>query len=620
MKKALFLLSVAAFSVSLFGCGSANTSSSIESINPNDLWDEKYIDPTNDFGTFDSVKVLKDNVYLDKAEESFDKSGDYKYEFYSGDNMRYVNLSSGYAITLEKDKYKIDTTLSRFAVKFTSNEGQLRISYEDVDPYSHDKKGYDIYTSEWLFPYLRKEQYLVDNNFEYFENPMVESTELRDDLAITCYYVNVKNPVTIEFPYYHIALVRKKSHFSDFHLVLYKAKRADVNYFKGVLRGISLFSEKGKAKNNLPKQKALPNPRWNEETKKYYEYLLNKQYPGFGFFRYSMDNVDGDNPAEFNAKILEENNFLEKTFDTTFEIMPTYAHLNWAGTPMRFSQGAHDLAGGNGFDGKRVLQYTYQFTENNNSVYFGKDSDLSSPMFKILRGEFDKQFHQLARDIKAYKQPILFRLNNEMNTDWTTYCGLFNLIDPDIFKQTWIHLYNIFENEKVDNCIWIFNPFDTSKPSSSWGEDLNYYPGNEYVQALGLTSYEFNNYNEENTNNEGRFSFKTRFETLYQKNSGTFDDMPAIVSEFGCAAGGATTGDLGRNEDYQATWVLDMFKELAAGRKYTKYIKEIVWFNTNDMDGDLIKNYLNVNASLTKTCQAFKEGFALLKEAEANAK
>ena len=56
-------------------------------------------------------------------------------------------------------------------------------------------------------------------------------------------------------------------------------------------------------------------------------------------------------------------------------------------------------------------------------------------------------FTNIANAFKSYKEPILFRLNNEMNTDWTSYSGIVSLLDPDIFITTWKRLYNIFEEK-----------------------------------------------------------------------------------------------------------------------------------------------------------------------------
>ena len=114
---------------------------------------------------------------------------------------------------------------------------------------------------------------------------------------------------------------------------------------------------------------------------------------------------------------------------------------------------------------------------------------------------------------------------------------MMTLLDPDIFQATWIRLYDIFEEEGVDNCIWIFNPIAVSCPYSSWGEDLCYMPGVDYVQALGITRYEMLNDRENYT------TFKDGYTTLYEKNNDYWMNYPWIVSEFGCAAGGEISVD-----------------------------------------------------------------------------
>ena len=106
------------------------------------------------------------------------------------------------------------------------------------------------------------------------------------------------------------------------------------------------------------------------------------------------------------------------------------------------------------FNGKKVLQLSYQFTNNNNTV---RGNDLYTPMFDILRGplsdsyedsmtmqnKVDDVMHSLAEKIKSYKEPLLFRLNNEMNSDWVSYCGQVTLMDPDIFSLTWERMAKI---------------------------------------------------------------------------------------------------------------------------------------------------------------------------------
>ena len=241
-------------------------------------------------------------------------------------------------------------------------------------------------------------------------------------------------------------------------------------------------------------------------------------------------------------------------------------------------------------------------------------------MFDVLRGKFDDFFASLARDVKSYEQPVLFRLNNEMNTDWTSYCGMVTLLDPDIFIMTWQKLYKIFEKEGVNNAIWIFNPIARSTPYSNWGDMLNFMPGEDYVQMLGLTSYEMGN------DAENYRSFYDHYTELYQRNTPYFDQYPAIISEFAAGSGGEVMMNYDtnqyeatepmRNKDLQAKWVQEMFTYFNAEDKsqypFVKNIKAAIWFSTNDVvvlnDETKITNYLKLDDALIGTLAAFKEG------------
>ena len=76
-------------------------------------------------------------------------------------------------------------------------------------------------------------------------------------------------------------------------------------------------------------------------------------------------------------------------------------------------------------------------------LYSTYDGDLQNYDLPV-NGRYELALRDLAQRIKAYGKPVLFRLNNEMNTDWTSYCGMMTLNDPDIFQATWRYLYNFF--------------------------------------------------------------------------------------------------------------------------------------------------------------------------------
>ena len=146
-----------------------------------------------------------------------------------------------------------------------------------------------------------------------------------------------------------------------------------------------------------------------------------------------------------------------------------------------------------------------------------------------------------------------------------------------------------------------------SCPQSNWSEDLAYYPGNDYVQILGLTAYE-------SGNSLPLQSFREHYSKLYTKSSAVFGQMPWVISEFGCGAGGAASGEEKRNKVQQANWVTGMFDDFLhrANFPYLKPIKGAVWFSANDYSGNLTSNYYALSSDLTETLQAFHDGFDLM--------
>ena len=532
---------------------------------------------------------------------------DYRYEFHGKESMRFVSASDGYAITVPKDNgLSVDYTLGAYGMKFNYESACLRVTLETVKPYSQDEHGYGIYTGEWLDRYISNGRFISTNNLQYYESPICNDETLIEGYDVTIYSILVKDAKYLDYPYYKIAIIRKTGQWARFGLLVYKSAERENRRFEEMVKSFrQLSSRTGTPKVFVPEHKCLPDPDWNAATAAYYDKLLNQKHFDFGVFSYSMSDSGSDDFEYQRERIRAEKERLESEegIGCTYGIMPTYSHLAWYDRKHYFpTEMAEEFAGGDGFNGKPVLQFTYQFTTNNNNV-----GGLSTPMFDILRGEWDEYFVGLAKDIKAYGKPVLFRLNNEMNTDWTSYCGMVTLLDPDIFIATWRHLYRIFKDNGVDNCIWIFNPIAVSCPYSNWGENLPYYPGNEYVQALGLTNYEMGN-------SLPMESFHSRYTLVWNTNKAIFGSIPWIISEFACGSGGGTTGEPKRNAHQQAEWVRGMFNDFAAydSNPYLHNIKGAVWFSCNDWSGDQVTNYLALDSDLTETLAAFREGFSKL--------
>ena len=633
MKRIIALLLVCLFAATVFAaCDTADESSAPESSqetsveeesvmptpdeNAKIVWNDEFADSATGFG--DASDVYKLSAYMNGEPET-DLSklplGDTRYLFTGESSTRAVVLSEGYAVTLPGNDVSADFSLGKLRSKYSGSlDGKnyvLTLTYENKNPYGANEHGLiETYYKEWLTLYLESVDFLAANAIRRTRQCGV-TTELLEGFTVNYYDMVINVNSKIDMPYYSIAVVRPTNLYNHFWLFVLKPDSDMHEQMDSIVASFKELTEtkEGASVNNVGSYELKIPDFWNEETRAYYDKMMNSDTVELGAF--------------YAGNSVEYKDWLEEQIGTMDYFM-TYCHLGWysSTTDMNLDL-VTEQAGGNGFNGKPMLEFTYQFTKTNNAL--GGET----PMYDILRGRYDTQFRKLAQDLKSYGHPVLFRLNNEMNTDWTSYCGMQTMLDPDVFIATWQRLYNIFIEEGVDNCIWVFNPIATSCPYSNWGDMLNYFPGEDYVQMIGLTSYQMN------TGDVNNFpSFKTMYTELYDKNTPYFDNYPAVIGEFGCAAGGDYTysydkgayvvpDNLETRKQLQAKWITGMFDcfmhKNDPGYEFCKNIKVAIWFSANDyatINGmNEIVNHLQLDDSMPLALRAFREGYDKLKAA-----
>ena len=638
MKKVFAVLAVSLFA--LTSCG--KKAPEPEKVNKELIeayWDPMYEDYDNEFYTIDSVRNAKS--YIDGVESNMPTATsfldkDIKHVFFGKNNrIRVANLAEGYMFTTVGKKMDLDATLSQIRTKYYTENSVLTVTSEYHSPYGDTPNGWNTYFTEWFQKFIGDPEFINANDLEYIQEPDTtvgfknKYFMYSYDIEITC---DDEGDEQLEHPFYHIRALRPMDSYVEFTLFVLKSKIRDTSEIDTIVNSFWEFDPIGVQKNLQQEYDLIIPEYWSDETKAYYNLLQTQNHVDWGFFSYSMPS---DTSSDYNGqgkKITSEMARLKEAFEIpVYDILPTYTHIGWwpptstSRVPNYFpNKMAKALAGGNGFNDKPVLQFTYQFTTYNNVNLQGY-----TPMFDVMKVQFDYLFRAYARDIKAYKKPVLFRLNNEMNTDWTSYCGMVTLLDPDIFIQTWKRMYDIFVEEGVNNCIWIWNPMANDAPHSNWSYHVNFFPGPEYVQVLGLTSYEMGN------DAKHYRSFEEHYEALYARNNPYFVQYPGVISEFAGGAGGEVVFDydsdtyveveLARNQEIQATYVKEMFElmnlEDKSDKPWLEQIKGAVWFSCNDYaqvpskdDPEVtelkISNYLKLDETLTSTLEQFKIGFA----------
>jgi hypothetical protein len=216
-------------------------------------------------------------------------------------------------------------------------------------------------------------------------------------------------------------------------------------------------------------------------------------------------------------------------------------------------------------------------------------------VYDILDGKYDTYLKNYARAVADSEAPVLFRLGNEMNGDWCVYSCHHTSKDTDVFKAFYHYIYQIFEAEGADNVIWVWNPNGKSFPDFKWNDEVCYYPGDDFVDVVGMTSYNTGTYYE----GEKWVEFDEMYTPIYERDTARFE-QPLMITEFSCSSVG------GIKEE----WVSDMFKSID---DYDR-IKVAVWWDGCDWDaeGNIARSYfIDETDGLVRI---FKENLAKYKQ------
>lgn len=131
---------------------------------------------------------------------------------------------------------------------------------------------------------------------------------------------------------------------------------------------------------------------------------------------------------------------------------------------------------------------------------FGVDPTYS--MQAILDGNFDTQLNAWAIEAKNIDFPLLVEFGTEVNGNWfpwngqhnggsiTTNYGDISLADgPERFKDAYRYIIDIFNANNVTNITWFFHVDAHNFPNETWNNFENYYPGDEYIDWIGISVY-----------------------------------------------------------------------------------------------------------------------------------
>lgn len=184
---------------------------------------------------------------------------------------------------------------------------------------------------------------------------------------------------------------------------------------------------------------------------------------------------------------------------------------------------------------------------------------------EIIEGLHDEKIIDLAEKLKSIDEPVFVRLINEMNGDWDPWCAWFFGKDTDLYIYAWQHMIDLMREHGGDKLLFVWNPHDRSYPDFDWNNAHLYYPGDDYVDWVGLTGY--NN----GTSHPGDIwrDFDQIYQPLYADYLQRYSAKPFMITEF-------STNEHGGSK---VKWLEEGFRSLA---KNYPNIKIATWFDGQD--------------------------------------
>ncbi|MDU2066022.1 MAG: glycosyl hydrolase, partial [Sporomusaceae bacterium] len=368
-----------------------------------------------------------------------------KIESYSPWYNRYTDYTGGYMICFPRDM-QIDASLSAVRTTFSNATTQIEVYADKLD--GDPQSGAAYLTDSNKFAENQNDHgILADSRFALngFQVRLLKWTRHR-----------LKTVTEDKNNYVSIELVKNNR---DAFTVLIKSSEPIVNEMQ-ILNSFQTVAKKGIA-GVYQHYKPTPKTPVNEETKQFAKkYLADSSPQRWGMY-------EANAPEEFGYLTG-----LEEELRYSFPVLIRYQTFDET-FPVKSLQ--------NAYDHKKIIELSLQT--------FHYNDDNSSVLYEILDGRYDDYFNTYAQSVKKFGHPILLRLDNEMNGRWCPYSSFFFSKDPELFKLVWRHIHDIFTKNGVNNVLWVWNPNDESFPKANWNNYLNYYPGDAYVDVVGLTGY-----------------------------------------------------------------------------------------------------------------------------------
>ncbi|MFN2268264.1 MAG: glycoside hydrolase family 26 protein [Desulfonatronovibrio sp.] len=210
-------------------------------------------------------------------------------------------------------------------------------------------------------------------------------------------------------------------------------------------------------------------------------------------------------------------------------------------------------------------------------MYYRGETEYIVPAIDILSGKYDEYINLFALRIRELEHPVIIRFAHEMNLKryhWGSDESEYGPESPERYKRMFRYVHTRFDEVGAENALFAFCPNAESIPhpeydqDAAWNTAMNYYPGDTYVDILGMDGYNWGTTQRAQIHGwESSWqSFEDIFSPMYHELKKINPVKPVIVFE-------TATARQGGNRD---KWVIEAFKTADSWG-----LGSVIWFQVD---------------------------------------
>jgi len=260
--------------------------------------------------------------------------------------------------------------------------------------------------------------------------------------------------------------------------------------------------------------------------------------------------------------------FQDKENKTGLPVSMVNFFLQWPQDPEEMNFPGKTLEAVHSFGAMAVVTWEPMYYDSHGQEHMIAAGD-------ILQGRYDDYIQGFASRIKDLEYPVIIRFAHEMNLDryhWGGSREEYGPESPERYQEMFQYVVKRFRDEDAGNALFAFCPNAGSVPSpeqgAHWNKARNYYPGDDYVDVLGMDGYNwaYTRTMEEHGWQSSWRSFEEIFEHIYSELTSISPEKPLFVFETASPAEG---GD-------RDVWVQNAFETASRWG-----LDGIIWFQVD---------------------------------------